>query len=239
MGRHERRSEIARFRREVSLAYLETYLLDADLRLDDHPLLAGAVSFWYGNIRQRKPVCCACKASFLDDEVQAGGFLLAVPPAANSAGVSAFCHRCFETLTDADLEAVCARVLKKFVGPPWQVRGRIAMTMHAHPLVPDLRGKRSDQTLQAIAARSALLREAARLHCAGMSDRQAAAHLHTALARYAAGRWRRSRVDAANPHAAGTLAASMWSILQARAHTPSTRSIRRTLAAIHGPCAGV
>jgi len=48
---------------------------------------------------------------------------LAVPPAGNSAGVSAFCDRCFKTLTDADLEAVCAYVLKKFVGPRGRFEG--------------------------------------------------------------------------------------------------------------------
>ena len=59
----------------------------------------------------------------MGNEVQAGGFLLAVPPAGNSAGVSAFCDRCFKTLTDADLEAVCAYVLKKFVGPRGRFEG--------------------------------------------------------------------------------------------------------------------
>jgi len=36
------------FKREVSHSHGTTYLLAADLRLDDDPLLAGAVAFWYG-----------------------------------------------------------------------------------------------------------------------------------------------------------------------------------------------
>jgi hypothetical protein len=51
------------------------------------------------------------------------------------------------------------------------------------------RGHRLPSTLDAIAARNALLIVTADRHFAGMSDRQAAAHLHVALARYAAGRW--------------------------------------------------
>ena len=103
----------------------------------------------------------------------------------------------------------------------------------------DRRGHRLPATMEAIATRNALLVEAANRHFAGMSARLAAAHLHIALTRYAAGRWRRSRADQVNPHATGTLAASLWSVLRARDHTPSTRSIWRTLAAIHGPRIGV
>ena len=114
-NRATRRSEGRALRREVSHAHLTTYLLDADLRLDGHPLLEGAISFWYRSMRTRRPVCCACKASFLDDAVQAGAFLLAVPPAATSAGVSAFCDQCWRDLSDAEIQTVATRVLRKFV----------------------------------------------------------------------------------------------------------------------------
>ena len=114
-NRATRRAEVRAFRRYVAHRYLETYLISADLRPDDHPLLAGAISSWYGNIRTRRPVYCACKASFLTDAAQAGAFLLAVSPASNSVGVSAFCDRCWRDLSDAEVEAVCARLLKKFV----------------------------------------------------------------------------------------------------------------------------
>jgi hypothetical protein len=114
-NRATRRSEARAFRREVSHAHLTTYLLEADLRLDGHPLLEGAISFWYSGIKTRRPFCCACKASFLDDAVQAAAFLLAVPPAATSAGVSAFCHQCWQTLPMSEIEAIATRVLRKVV----------------------------------------------------------------------------------------------------------------------------
>jgi hypothetical protein len=110
--------------------------------------------------------------------------------------------------------------------------------MDAEPA--DRRGHRLPSTLEAITTRNALLVEAANRHFAGMSARQVATHLHVALARYAAGRWRRSRADPGCPHAAGTLAAALWAILRTRDHVVSERAIRRTLAdAIHGPRIGV
>ena len=46
------------------------------------------------------------------------------------------------------------------------------------------RGHRLPATLDAIAQRDDLLREATRRHCAGMSNREAARHLRSALLRY-------------------------------------------------------
>ena len=100
----------------------------------------------------------------------------------------------------------------------------------AHSDAVDRRGHRLPSTLEAIAARNRLLIVTADRHFAGMSDRAAAMALHTALARYQTGRWRRSRADLANPHPADTLAAALWAILKTRDHVPSTRTIRAVLA---------
>jgi hypothetical protein len=43
------------------------------------------------------------------------GLLLATPPHGTSAGVSAFCDRCWRDLWDNAIEVVCARLLRKFV----------------------------------------------------------------------------------------------------------------------------
>lgn len=114
------------------------------------------------------------------------------------------------------------------------------MTVYARAIVPhennaDRRGHRLPSTLEAIAERDRLLREASDRFCAGMSDRQAAAFIHTALARYAAGRWRRSRADPVCPHEAGTLAATLWAILRCRDHIVSERTIRAVLACCPRP----
>jgi hypothetical protein len=104
----------------------------------------------------------------------------------------------------------------------------------------DSRGRRSDATLQAIEARNRLLIEAVDRRFAGLSDRQAATMLHQALNRYACGAWRRDRcLDECPARYENRLTAVLWRLLKARDHTPSARSIRRTLAAFRGPAIGV
>ncbi|MFZ0853163.1 MAG: hypothetical protein WAO08_28685 [Hyphomicrobiaceae bacterium] len=95
-------------------------------------------------------------------------------------------------------------------------------------LSPDNRGKRTPQTLQAIAERNALLVEAA-CHFQGLSAREVGRRLHVALVRYQQGRWRRSRIDPVCPHEPGTLAAALWEILRCRDHIVSERTIRAVL----------
>ena len=115
MGRHERRSDIARFRREVSHASLLTYMVPADAPLDGHPLLCGALSYWRSNIQQRRPFCPACKASFADD-ADAAAFLFATPAVApTSASVSAFCSECWNDLPPQVIEREAARVLRQVI----------------------------------------------------------------------------------------------------------------------------
>ena len=102
-------------------------------------------------------------------------------------------------------------------------------------LSPDNRGKRTPRTLLAIDERNALLREAARLHCAGMSDREAARYLRSRLLIYQQGAWRRDRSEAlCPPRHAGKLTAMLWMVLKVRDHVPSEMTIRRALA-IHDP----
>jgi hypothetical protein len=60
------------------------------------------------------------------------------------------------------------------------------VTVYARAIVPhesnaDRRGHRLPSTLEAIAERDRLLRETADRFCAGMSNRQSAAFIHTAL----------------------------------------------------------
>ena len=44
-NRHERRTEIARFRREAAGTHLVTFLIPVGTPLGDHPILLGAVEF--------------------------------------------------------------------------------------------------------------------------------------------------------------------------------------------------
>jgi len=107
-----------------------------------------------------------------------------------------------------------------------------------HPLVPGSRGfwslgrgHRTPQTLLLLDERDAFLREAARHHCVGMSDREAARYLHIALLRYQTDAWRRTRVEAlCPPRHAGLLDGLLWAILKVADQVPSERLIRAVLA---------
>ena len=111
MGRHERRASVAAFRRDLYRDHLLTRLIDADADLSAFPLLVRAVSFWRGQIQQRRPLCPACRANFADGAVVAA-FLFAVPATASqTVSVSGFCDKCWRDLALTDLERISARVL--------------------------------------------------------------------------------------------------------------------------------
>lgn len=94
----------------------------------------------------------------------------------------------------------------------------------------DRRGKRLPETIEAIALRDALLREAAARFCAGMTDHQASALLHVKLLRYQTSAWRRDRAEAECPlRLAGRLDAVLWQILKTHDHVCSAMTIRRAL----------
>jgi hypothetical protein len=109
-NRHQRRRDLRAIRRSD----LITHLIAAEVPLDDHGLLHRAVLHWYGTLAERRPVCIVCKASFLDDATRVGAFLLALSISAPSTVVtSAFCLTCHETLTAAEVDAVCTRLLRQ------------------------------------------------------------------------------------------------------------------------------
>jgi hypothetical protein len=115
-NRHQRRADLAEFKREAHQAHLVTYMVAAsdDVSLGRHPLLSRAVSFWRTSIQQRRPFCPACKANFADDAT-AAAFLFAVPALApTSASVTAFCTDCWH-MPPADIERVAVRVLRGLI----------------------------------------------------------------------------------------------------------------------------
>ena len=94
----------------------------------------------------------------------------------------------------------------------------------------DGRGHRSIKTLAALACRDHLLRKAAHRFCVGMSDRQAAATLHTKLSRYMECAWRRERTaDLCPVRHRGTISEVLWMILKTRDVVPSEMTIRRAI----------
>ena len=102
------------------------------------------------------------------------------------------------------------------------------MTMHINFVFG--RGRRTPQTLLLLDERNALLIEAARHFCVGMSDRQAAAFLRVALLRYQTGAWRRDRSEAlCPPRHAGKLNGTLWALLKVADRVPSEMTIRRAI----------
>jgi hypothetical protein len=110
-NRHQRRADLADFKREAHKAHLDTFLIDAEA-LDDHPTFARAVSFWRDNVQQRRPFCMMCRSGFADDAV-ADAFLLAMPSAApSSISVTAICSTCWRDLPDDVIEREATKVLR-------------------------------------------------------------------------------------------------------------------------------
>ena len=105
-----------------------------------------------------------------------------------------------------------------------------------HPLVAGP-GCRTPQTLLLIDERDALLREAARFF-PGLSHREVARRLRSALSIYRNGRWQRDCSEATCPiQHRDKLTAILWGILKTRDALVSDRTIRRALAVAptHGP----
>jgi hypothetical protein len=78
-----------------------------------------------------------------------------------------------QALPMSEIEAICARVLRKFVG-----RGHIAMTIHVGMINFNFGRKRTPQTLPLLDERDKFLLEATR-HFPGLSVRAITAHLRS------------------------------------------------------------
>jgi hypothetical protein len=116
-NRHQRRSDLRAFKREAHREHLLTYLIDADddAALNRVPLLSRAVSFWHGNIQQRRPFCPICKRNYTEDALP-GAFLFAtIAVAPRNASVTVFCNRCWRDLPLDMIERSAERVLQKLV----------------------------------------------------------------------------------------------------------------------------
>lgn len=138
----------------------------------------------------------------------------------------------WRTIT-AEAAAAIVRVAAAPSGRTSGQQGRAMRPLRASELVdavPVGVGKRTQATLAALDARDQLLVEAARRHCIGMSERQAATMLRSALLRYASGRWRRSRFAIECPEPLERLDALLWQVLRVRDHAPSESLIRQVLA---------
>ncbi len=113
-NRATRRADLADFRREAHREHLLTYMIDAtdNAALDRIPLLRRAVDYWRGNIPQRKPICPGCRASFANDATAAAFLFATTAVAPTSASVTAYCAKCWTTLSASEVDAISTRVLR-------------------------------------------------------------------------------------------------------------------------------
>lgn len=115
MGRHERRTQVARFRREIAGSHLLTFLTDDLDRIDGEPVLKHALAHWLSVCEARKPICITCKRGFMDG-AEPGAYLFAVSPSvANAASTSALCRGCWRDLPICEIEGAATRVLRRLV----------------------------------------------------------------------------------------------------------------------------
>ena len=110
MNRHARRSDMRMFRRSDLL----THCIEADVPLDDHPLLKNALENWRGGRGTRKLICVACKRAFDDENARAGAFLFAQPVNIDGlVSTSVFCEQCWQTLSISEVDSISTRVLRQ------------------------------------------------------------------------------------------------------------------------------
>ena len=97
----------------------------------------------------------------------------------------------------------------------------------AVPSLADRRGKRTAQTIEALARRDAILREIRRRFFAGYSARSAAVEIEKVLRRFEASSWVRERAEDRCPQRhVGRIGELLWSLLRARDCVPSSALIR-------------
>jgi hypothetical protein len=96
------------------------------------------------------------------------------------------------------------------------------------------RGHRLPMTLLHLTVRDHFLRAAAETHCGGMSGHQAAAWLHTKLARYRECAWQRDRIAAECPRRLyGRVEGLLWAALKCADNAASERTLRRKLSPVY------
>jgi hypothetical protein len=113
MGRHERRADLARYRRETS-GVLVTYLVPPnDRALDTIPLLRRATDAWLEALAVKVRSCIVC-SSWLVNRHHVGAVLLSTPTVMpRAASVCGVCRECWEADLPADaLERAALTALK-------------------------------------------------------------------------------------------------------------------------------
>jgi hypothetical protein len=104
MGRHERRVDLARFRKDASRRDLLTFLIPPDdAALSTAPLLQRTAQNWLNAIPTRVRHCIIC-SSWIMNRQSVGALLLATPATVRPTSASAcvICRECW----DADLPIV-------------------------------------------------------------------------------------------------------------------------------------
>jgi hypothetical protein len=117
MGRHERRVDIARFRRDASRALL-TYLIEPnDGALIEAPLLRRAAHHWLDALPARVRHCIVCNL-WIVNRHEVGALLMSTPDTIRptSVGTAAVCSNCWNADLPAEaLERAAESVLRAVI----------------------------------------------------------------------------------------------------------------------------
>ncbi|MGY3132000.1 hypothetical protein ACVWZM_002682 [Bradyrhizobium sp. USDA 4501] len=105
MSRHQRRADLADFKRKASHS-VRTYLVEpGDRRLASAPLLRAAAADWLDNLSRRARTCIIC-SQWLPSRQSIGALLMSTPDVVRptSVGTAAVCLECWQA--DLPLDAL-------------------------------------------------------------------------------------------------------------------------------------
>jgi hypothetical protein len=116
-NRHQRRADLADFKRKASHTALLTYLCPPDdPALDRAPLLRAAARDWLGRLATRVRYCIVCN-SWLVNRQDVGALLLSVFDIAKptDVGIAAVCKACWDADDIEALERAVEQTLRSVI----------------------------------------------------------------------------------------------------------------------------
>jgi hypothetical protein len=118
MGRHERRADLARYRRDASRRDLLTFLVEPDDGLlATAPFLQRAARHWLDALSTTRSRSCIVCSSWLWSAESVGALLISTPAVSKptSAGTAAVCRGCWDDLPLKALERAVEQTLQSVI----------------------------------------------------------------------------------------------------------------------------
>jgi hypothetical protein len=115
---HSRSRRLAHF--SESAAAVATNMIIAGESLAGHPhqkLITGAIGHYARGCKPGAGKCCiGCRLHFIGGELRSKAFLVSTSAVApDTAATSAFCPRCWDSKSDAEIERACVFILRRIL----------------------------------------------------------------------------------------------------------------------------